>query len=121
MSFVWQLYFGFRRWKTIVSQGLVGKQLLIRKKCENVKCKGKNIERSSFTMPTHTHTTENPSNLSVDHRQAPAAAFAATNMDQKSVIYVEKRDIFNKVARTKEISLPECQIDRDWEYSENCD
>ena len=32
---------------------------------------------------THTHTTENPSNLSVDHRQAPAAAFAATNMDQK--------------------------------------
>ena len=77
----------------------------------------KNIERSSFTMPAHTethiHTTENPLNLSVDHRQAPAAVFAATNMDQKSVIYVEKRDIFNKVARTKEISLPECQIDRD--------
>ena len=93
----------------------------------------KNIARSSFTMPTHTHkhththththihtlqnththTTENPSNLSVDHRQAPATVFAATNMDQKSVIYVEKRDIFNKVTRTKETSLPECQIDRD--------
>ena len=41
-------------------------------------------------------------------------------MDQKFVFSVEKKGIFNKVAPLKEISLPECKLGRDWEYSEYC-
>ena len=58
--------------------------------------------------------------LSVDHRQAPVVAFGATNMGQKFVFHVEKKDIFNTVAPSREINLPEYELDRDWEYSQNC-
>ena len=62
----------------------------------------KKIKRSSFGM---TPTTENPLNLPVYHRQAPVVAFEATNMDQKFVFCVEKKDIFNAVVPLKEYSL----------------
>ena len=52
-----------------------------------------------------TPTTENPLNLPVYHRQAPVVAFEATNMDQKFVFRVEKKDIFNVVVPLKEYSL----------------
>ena len=49
-------------------------------------------------------TTENSSNLPVDHRQAPAVGFEGTNMDQKFVFSVKKKDILNTVGPLKEIS-----------------
>ena len=52
-----------------------------------------------------TPTTENRSNLPVYHRQVPLVAFEATNMDQKFVFPVEKKDIFRAVVPLKEYSL----------------
>ena len=45
------------------------------------------------------------SNLPVYHRQVPLVAFEATNMDQKFVFPVEKKDIFRAVVPLKEYSL----------------
>ena len=119
MSFVWRPCYGLRRLKTIV-----GKQLL-KKKQESAKQK----DRNSFGIPHPPNlTTANPckfkstANLSVDHRQVPFAAFGATTTDQRFVhyfflkIHAEKKDIFNTVASSKEITLPKCELDRDWEY-----
>ena len=47
-------------------------------------------------------------------------AFGDTNIDQKFVFPVENKEIFNIVAPSEEISLLECELGRDWEYSENC-
>ena len=38
----------------------------------------------------------------------------------KSFISVERREIFNIVAPTKKLSLPECKLGWEWECSENC-
>lgn len=65
-------------------------------------------------------TTENPSNLSVDQSKALMIAFGDTNIDQKFVFPVKNKEIFNKVVPSKQISLLECELGRDWEYSENC-
>ena len=48
-------------------------------------------------------------NLSVDLKQAQEVAFGATKTDQKFVFPMEKKEIFNAVAPSKEISLPECE------------
>ena len=74
------------------------KQLLIRK---NKRVLSKKIERSSFerpSLPPPSFTSENTSNLLVDHRQAAVVAFGAINTDQKFVNPVEKKDIFNTFA-----------------------
>ena len=89
-------------------EGLIGKQLLIRK---NQRVLSKNRERSSFGIPLL--ITENPSTLSVDHRQVPVVAFAATNTNQK----FQKKALSNIVAPSKENILPECELGKDWEYS----
>ena len=41
-------------------------------------------------------------------------------MGQKFVFHVEKKDIFNTVDPSREINLPEYELDRDLEYSKNC-
>ena len=100
---------------------MVGKQLLIRK---NERVLSKKTERSGFAVPPSppplSPTTQNHLNLSVDHSHAPAVAFGAISKDQKFVFPVEKKAIFNTVAPSKEISLPGCELDVNWKYSENC-
>ena len=105
MLFVWRLCFG-SRWK---------KKQLLRILWEAVSNR-KMIERSNFGMPPR---TEDPLNLRVDCRHASVVAFGAPNTDQKFVVLVEKKDIFNTVASSKEMNLPEWKLEKDWEYSEN--
>ena len=67
-----------------------------------------------------THTTENPLNLSLDQRQTPVVDFGATNIDQKFVFLVEKKETLNTLTPSKKVNLPEYELNRDWEYSQNC-
>ena len=39
---------------------------------------------------------------------------------RKFVFFCGKEGTFNTVVSSKEISLPEFELDREWEYSENC-